>query len=242
MTVQQTEPSADLENHRAASLLDAQRKAAELFSEIEKQGLIRAGATESGISKEIFRLSRDMFNAGRHWHKRVIRAGVNTIHPYQAEPEDRVIEADDIVYVDLGPVFADWEADFGRSYVLGGDQRKRDLCALLPKVFAAGKRHFQSHADITGAELYRFMTEQAHSLGWDFGNGHAGHLVGEFPHEKIHGDQVSLYIHPENTASLRSRDAFGLQRHWILEVHLIDRDKRYGGFYEDLLTIGDLPA
>lgn len=242
MTTHDVTANADRENRRAAALLEAQQKAAELFAEIQQQGLIRPGARESEISKEIFRISRDKFDAGRHWHKRVIRAGVNTVHPYQAEPEDRAVEADDIVYVDLGPVFTDWEADFGRSYVLGNDQRKHGLCAELPKAFATAKRHFQDNPDITGAELYHYVQDLAGKLGWKFGNGHAGHLVGEFPHEKIHGDKVSLYIHPENNAPLRSLDADGLKRHWILEIHLVDCDQRYGAFYEDLLTLGDLPA
>ena len=66
-----------IEQRRADSLRAAQAKAALLFAEIEQRGLIRPGATESQISKEIFRLSRDRFDAGRHWHKRVIRAGPN---------------------------------------------------------------------------------------------------------------------------------------------------------------------
>jgi hypothetical protein len=99
--------TTDIEQRRAESLLEAQRKAGALFADIEAMGLIRPGATESAISKEIFRLSRDKYDAGRHWHKRVIRTGPNTVHPYQIDPEDRVIAADDIVYLDLGPVFAD---------------------------------------------------------------------------------------------------------------------------------------
>ncbi|HVJ42694.1 MAG TPA: M24 family metallopeptidase [Dongiaceae bacterium] len=242
MTATPAPAAAETESRRAAALLDAQRKAALLFEEIATQGLIRPGARESQISKEIYQLSRSKFNAGRHWHKRVIRTGVNTVYPYQAEPEDRVVAADDIVYVDLGPVFQEWEADFGRTYVLGEDARKHALCAELPKVFAAGKKRFQDNADITGAELYHFVSGLAEHLGWVFGNDHAGHLVGEFPHEKIHGDRISLYIHPDNTAPLRSLDVLGLKRHWILEVHLVDRDRRYGAFYEDLLTLGGLPA
>jgi len=242
MTTMPATVPAETESRRAAALLDAQRKAALLFAEITAQDLIRPGASESQISKEIYRLSRSKFNAGRHWHKRVIRAGVNTVYPYQAEPEDRLVAADDIVYVDLGPVFEDWEADFGRTYVLGEDAPKHAICADLPKVFAAGKKQFQENPGITGAELYHFVSRLAESRGWIFGNGHAGHLVGEFPHEKIHDDKVSLYIHPDNATPLRSVDALGLKRHWVLEVHLVDRDQRYGAFYEDLLTLGDLPA
>jgi Xaa-Pro aminopeptidase len=226
-----------VELRRAESHRAAQAKAAELFAAIEQRGLIRPGATESQVSKEIFRLSRDDFDAGRHWHKRVIRAGPNTVHPYQVDPEDRTIAPDDIVYLDLGPVFEEWEADFGRTYVLGEDGRKQVLSRLVAALFREGKEHFNAHPDITGAELYAKVTAMAAREGWDFGNGHAGHIVGEFPHEKIIGDKISLYIHPENHQPLRAPDQFGRQRHWILEIHLVDKDKQYGAFFEELLTL-----
>jgi Xaa-Pro aminopeptidase len=230
--------SDEAERQRTRALADAQAKAAALFAEIERQGLIRPGASETEISRQIFRLSRDGFDAGRHWHKRVIRAGVNSVLPYQAEPPERKVEADDIVYVDLGPIFEEWEADFGRTFVIGDDPRKRALARDVEAGFQEGKAYFKSKPDITGAELYGKAVEIAARGGWDFGNGHAGHTVGEFPHEKIDGDRITLYIHPENHRPLRSLNTQGKQRHWILEMHLVDRQKRYGAFFEELLTVG----
>jgi Xaa-Pro aminopeptidase len=228
----------EIEARRSAALADAQAKAAALFAEIEGQGLLRPGGSETTISKDIFRLSRDRFNAGRHWHKRVIRVGVNSALPYAAEPPERIIQEDDIVYVDLGPIFEEWEADFGRTFVIGSDPRKQQLVREAETGFKEGKAYFQSKPDITGAELYAKAVEIAARGGWDFGNVHAGHTVGEFPHEKIDGDRITLYIHPENNQALRSLNAEGKQRHWILEMHLVDKDKRYGAFFEELLTVG----
>jgi hypothetical protein len=37
---------------------------------------------------------------------------------------------------------------------------------------------------------------------------------------------------------MRTLDASGGQRHWILEIHFVDRAQQIGGFYEELLTIG----
>jgi len=230
------------EQRRAGALLEAQAKASAMFQEIETLGLIRPGVTESQLNKEIFRLSRDKYDAGRHWHKRIVRAGANTIHPYQEDPADLTLMEDDLVFIDLGPVFADWEADFGRTYQLGTDLDKQRICRDLETIFAAGKRHFQQHPDITGHDLYRHVCQLAQDHGWDYGNGHAGHIVGEFPHERIHGDKVALYIHPENDQPLRRLDHSGRSYHWILEIHLVDKAQRYGAFFEELLTLGDLPA
>jgi hypothetical protein len=33
-------------------------------------------------------------------------------------------------------------------------------------------------------------------------------------------------------------DKEGMKRHWILEIHLVDRQREIGGFMEQLLTIG----
>lgn len=67
---------------------------------------------------------------------------------------------------------------------------------------------------------------------------HAGHLVGEFPHESIDGAKIESYIAPGNTMPMRREDKAGRTCHWILEVHLVDTERGFGGFYEQLLDLG----
>ncbi len=43
---------------------------------------------------------------------------------------------------------------------------------------------------------------------------------------------------PGNDQPIESTDSAGRRRHWILEIHLVDRDRQIGGFYEELLTVG----
>ena len=64
--------------------------------------------------------------------------------------------------------------------------------------------------------------ELSHEAGWEFGGTIAGHLIGEFPHEKIEGDQIESYIAPGSDNPMRRTDRAGRVCHWILEVHLID--------------------
>jgi Xaa-Pro aminopeptidase len=179
-----------------------------------------------------------MFGATRYWHKRIIRSGPHTLFPYRENPPDRVIEPDDIVFADFGPIFEEFEADLGRTYVLGGDPVKRQLAADLPVTFAAGRRYFAGRPDITGAKLYAEVARLAGEAGWSLGGWHAGHLVGEFPHEKIDGADIESYITPENTTLMRRHDQAGRQCHWILEIHLTDPGRGFGGFYEQLLDLG----
>lgn len=228
---------SESESARAAKLQDAQDKAASLFAEIERT-LIRSGISEAELSKEIHQLGVDRFNVRTHWHKRVVRSGPNTLQPYAENPPDRMIEDDDILFIDLGPVFEEWEADFGRTFVLGNDETKARLRNDLDKVWSAGKKFFDANPECTGQQLYRYVCEQASGLGWDFGGPHAGHLVGTFPHERIPNDKVTFYITEGNESAMRSTNAEGNQRHWILETHLTDRKKEIGGFCEQLLTVG----
>ena len=54
---------------------------------------------------------------------------------------------------------------------------------------------------MTGEELYSIACAEAKNAGWEFGNIHAGHLVGDFPHERIPNDKISFYITEGNKNS-----------------------------------------
>jgi Xaa-Pro aminopeptidase len=225
------------EDVRAARLLDAQAKAAELFAAIETRGIIAPGIREIEASNEIRDLAAEMFGVDRYWHKRIIRAGPNTLQPYRANPPDRKIADDDIAFCDFGPIFEQWEADFGRTFVLGDDPVKLRLRDALPVIFNAGRRFFDARPDVTGEQLYAHMVELAGDAGWEFGGEIAGHLVGEFPHEKIKGEEIESYIAPGSDEPMRRPDHLGRSCHWILEVHLIEPGRQFGGFFEELLDL-----
>jgi len=227
----------EMEDDRTEALRNAQDKAAELFREIEARGLIHAGIQESELNDRIFALAEEMYGIRTYWHKRIVRAGTNTLLPYAENPPDLTIRADDILFLDLGPVFENWEADFGRTFVLGTDPKKHKLREDVGLAFAAGKRHFNESPDITGSELFEYVQSLAGQFGWQFGGQIAGHLIGYFPHERIPDDKVTLYVHPESHTPMRSLDEQGRRRHWILEIHFVDRELQIGAFYEELLTV-----
>ncbi len=49
--------------------------------------------------------------------------------------------------------------------------------------------------------------------------------------------KFQLYVHSDNHLRMRSFDEKGEKRHWILEIHFVDRERQIGGFYEELLTV-----
>lgn len=232
-----TPATATDETQRAAYLQGAQDKALSLFEEIERS-LIRPGISEKELSKEVFELAAERFGVEKHWHKRVIRSGPNTLLPYAENTPDRVIQADDILFVDLGPVFEAWEADFGRTYVLGDDPAKIRLRDSLEPTWRKVREQFLENPEMSGEDLYRLACAAGKEAGYEFGGAIAGHLVGNFPHERIPNDRISLYVTPGNRETMGKLNAAGQKRHWILEIHLVDRGLQIGGFFEQLLTVG----
>jgi Xaa-Pro aminopeptidase len=219
------------------SLLDAQNKAAALFEEVVSSGLIQPGKLESELSADIHRLAEERYDVRRHWHKRIVRAGPNTLLGYHEESVDRRIMADDILYLDFGPVFEAWEADFGRTYALGSDPHKHRLVSDIGAAFRRGKDLYERTPGLTAGELYDFVADLATTSGWVFGAVTAGHLVGHFPHERFPSDPRRFQVRSGNNQLLREPDERGHARHWILEIHFVDRSRQIGGFFEELLTV-----
>ena len=224
-----------VEQERRAQLESAEAKALCLFDAIERDGLIRAGVSERQIEDEIGELAAREFGVEKHWHRRIVRAGPNSITISGDNPPVRAVQRDDIVYVDLGPVFEAWEADIGKSYVLGGDPEKQRLVNDLPRIFEKVRAHYHRDPGMSGAALYAFAQGAAAEAGWRFGGKIAGHIVSEFAHALIPGDKALNRISPLNPKPMNGPDGKGRARHWILEIHLVAPDESFGGFYERLL-------
>src|SRR5215469_7655857 len=69
----------ETEDAIVAGLVDAQRKANELFKAVETQNFIRPGQTELQINEAIYKLAAQTYGITRYWHKRIVRAGRNTL-------------------------------------------------------------------------------------------------------------------------------------------------------------------
>lgn len=224
-------------SNKIEALQEAELRAAELFKEIEKRKLIIPGITEKELNKAVYELAHEMYGIKKYWHKRFVRAGKNTLLPYRENPPDLVLQKDDIVFLDFGPVFEEWEADFGRTYVLGDDRKKHQLKTDIEKAWQEGKSYFLKYKEtITGAEFYHYTEKLAQKYGWSYGNEHCGHLIGNFPHEKIEGEETINYIHPDNNLPMTRRGKDGQLLHWIYEIHFIDEENEIGGFFEQLIS------
>lgn len=222
-------------NDKRQKLIEAEKLAEKLFETIIERGLITVGKTENTLNEEMFLLAKELFNIEKYWHKRIVRCGTNTLLPYKENPENLIIKNDDILFLDFGPIIDEWEADYGRTYVVGNDTYKLKLKNDVEQAWLDGNKWFKKQECLTGAQFFEYISGLAKKYQWDFGGEIAGHLIGEFPHEKLEPGNYNLYIHPDNHNDLFLLDENGNKREWILEIHFVDREKQIGGFFEQLL-------
>ncbi len=217
-------------------LKEAELKAETLFNRIEELHLVVAGKSEKQLNTEVFDLAFQLFGIKKYWHKRIVRSGKNTLCPYKENPPDLVLQNDDILFFDFGPVFEDWEADYGRTYVVGENKDKLKLAKDAELAWQEGCAFYLANEEtLTGAEFYNYTKQLALKYGWEYGNEHCGHLVGNFPHEQIIGEERIHDIHPEHAEWMSNKDKNRNERFWIYEIHLVNTELEIGSFVERML-------
>jgi Xaa-Pro aminopeptidase len=223
-------------NDAKQKLALAEQRSKDLFNTVEKKGLIVPGKSEQELTEEVVKLARDFFGIEHHWHKKIIRTGANTLQSYSANPPDLIIQKDDILFLDFGPIVDGWEADLGRTYVIGNDPLKLKLKRDVEAAWYEAKAWYAGQRNLTGAAYFNYATELAKRYGWEFAGEIAGHIVGHFPHEQLEPGDLGLDIHPDNHSDILSgKDKQGNDRHWILELQFVDRVNNIGGYFEQLL-------
>lgn len=151
-----------MSNSAIQELINAEKKAAHLFETIESRGLIQPGISEKELNNSVYALAEELYGIRKYWHKRIVRAGKNTLLPYRENPTDLILQEDDILFLDFGPVFEEWEADFGRTYVIGDNSKKKQLISDIAEAWGKGKEYFLKHREtITGAEFYNYTSKLA---------------------------------------------------------------------------------
>ncbi len=222
-------------NEEKQKLILAEQKVKELFTAVEGLELIVPGKWESTLSAEIVELAKDHFGITSYWHKKIVRAGPNTLCSYTADPPDKVIQEDDIVILDFGPIFEGYEADLGRTYVIGKDPLKLKLKKDVEDAWYEAKDWYYKQSSVTGTAYFNYCTALAKKHGWGFTGDIAGHIVGRYPHKQLVPDDLGLDIHPGNNTDLLQPDRDGDSHHWILELQFVDRANGIGAYFEQLL-------
>jgi Xaa-Pro aminopeptidase len=159
----------------------------------------------------------------RIWHPIQVRFGKNTLKTFRQKSDPEVVlGADDIYFIDLGPVFRGHEGDVGATFTTGVDPEKA-ACAMAAKALFDDVRVQWSSQGSSGPALYAYAERRAREMGWRFNLGTQGHRVGDFPHSIHRGGTLGAF---------GSRPSDGI---WVLEIQIAHPEKPFGAFYEDVL-------
>jgi methionyl aminopeptidase len=159
----------------------------------------------------------------RGWHHILVRFGTNTTKDFM-EASDRgvVLGADDIFFVDIGPIHDGTEGDAGDTFVVGADpdhlRARSDVRAIWADV-----RDVWCKERLTGRRLYDHAAATASERGWKLNLDLSGHRLSDYPHSAHYaGPLAEVDIVP-------SPDL------WVLEIAIVHPERPFGAFYEDLL-------
>ncbi len=188
----------------------------ELFS------LLRPGMTEADAHKFYKELCQK-HGAEKQWHPAKLRFGANTLKNFRDESDPHVLKDEDILFIDIGPVFCGHEADYGETFAIGSQYDHKNIADTAKKVFHE-VGNFWIENRIGGIELYEYAQSRARHYGYEMNMTSDGHRIGDFPHH-IHFKGSLVEVADEIVP-----DA------WILEIHLVDPKRGFGAFYEDILT------
>lgn len=184
---------------------------------------VRPGMTEeegTEVARQVLREDGLL----RGWHGIMVRFGINTTLTYHSKSQPGVVLGDDdIFFVDIGPVWKQWEGDGGDTFATGADPEMNRIARDARGVFDAVAARWRSDR-LTGEALYRVAVAEAESRGWQLNLQMTGHRISEFPH-KVHYDGALIEQNFVPSPDL-----------WILEIQLRHPTRPFGAFYEDLLT------
>lgn len=193
-----------------------------------KISLLFASHMEVGTTyHEAFSILEDLIDkhgAQRRWHPTKLRFGSDTTKAFREKSDtEKVLQKDDIYFLDIGPVFDGHEADFGQTFTIGQNPEFAAIQRASRVVFDKVSDKWKE-SKLNGIELYNYAKECAYELGYELNEKMAGHRISEFPHA----------VHYKK--SLKDYECSPNENIWVLEILLKHPTKEFGAFYEDILV------
>jgi Xaa-Pro aminopeptidase len=219
-----TQDAAAIEKTKAGfsieKMLETRAKAQQAVSRIAAQ--VQVGMLEEDANKMVIDTLREM-GATKAFHKPYIRFGSNTTKTFGADSDPGIrLGEDDIFFIDVGPVWEEYEGDAGDTFVTGRNPELK-RCALDAKqIFNDVAKKWKAEK-ATGVELYHSAEQMAKDLGWVLNLDLGGHRLGDYSSaEHYEGPLSEISFHPSPNL-------------WMVEIHIRHPEQEFGAFYEDLL-------
>ena len=193
------------------------RKAVGLIADQVEVGMVEEDA------KAMARATLSKLGMRRGWHHIIVRFGPNTTKDFMARSEPGVVlDADDIFFVDIGPVYEGCEGDAGDTFVVGDDPDHHRAKLEVRTIWNEVRDQWFTEGT-TGRQLYDYAVERTERLGWKLNLDLSGHRLSDYPHS-AHYDGPLADVDFKPSPNL-----------WVLEIAIIHPERKFGAFYEDLL-------
>jgi methionyl aminopeptidase len=187
-------------------------------------------------AKNIARATLSDLEMRRGWHHIIVRCGKNTTKDFMERSEPGVVLGEnDIFFIDIGPVYGDFEGDAGDTFVFGDNPLHLKAKADVREIWEIVRAKWFTE-QISGRALYDFAIATTESMGWKLNMDLSGHRLSDYPHS-AHYDGPMAEVDFKPNPNL-----------WVLEIAIAHPDMTFGAFYEDLLLDdqsfpeGTLPA
>lgn len=193
------------------------RTAIREIAALVKPGMVEEDAV--ALAKDLL-ASKGML---RGWHDVYVRFGTNTTKTFGADSDPGIVLGEnDLFFIDIGPVWEDWEGDGGDTFVVGANDLM-SKCATDARTLFHIVRKKWSTEGVSGKALYEFAVHEAGVMGWVLNMDLSGHRIADFPHE-------AYYPGP-----LAEIDFCPAPLIWVLEIHIRHPTQPFGAFFEDML-------
>lgn len=198
--------------------LEGQRLTAQLCGELAHS--LTPGVYEEE-AHEMFKDLLKKYGIAKIWHPTKIRFGANTLCNFRDPglPQQRLHEGE-LFFVDIGPVIAGHEGDYGETYRCGGGSDA--LIRASKEVFRITEEAWSQH-QLTGPALYEVARKATEERGFKLNMQMDGHRLGDFPHHVHFKGDLATFNHTP------------IPGVWVLEIHVIDESRSRGAFFEDIL-------
>lgn len=159
----------------------------------------------------------------RGWHDVYVRFGTNTTKTFGAPSDPGIVLGEnDVFFLDIGPVWQQWEGDGGDTFVTGSDPEMAKAAEDARTLFHLVRKKWKNEG-WTGKELYDFADAKAREMGWELNLDLSGHRISDFPH-------AAVYDGPMATVGFCPSPLL-----WVLEIHIRHPSRHFGAFFEDML-------
>ena len=159
----------------------------------------------------------------KNWHPHKFRIAKNTTLSFREKSDETIrLKKNDIFTIDIGPVWKNFEGDYGETFIFGDNEEFKKIKLESEKIFNDCKKYWQYH-QCTGKELYIHAKNLATEKGYILNTNMKGHRLGDFPHHVFY------------RGGLSEIDKVPAKNIWVLEIHLLNKDRTYGAFFEDII-------